>query len=71
MSRRSQTKLIHEGKYAAEVEVELLEMDQSWSPFLSIEDAYRLDDIREALKRGDLNSAVKKARAYELMPVSI
>lgn len=71
MSRRSQTKLIHEGKHAAEVEVELLEMDQSWSPFLSIEDAYRLDDIREALKRGDLNSAVKKARVYELMPVSI
>ncbi len=70
MSRRTQTRLIHEGKYVAEVEVELLDTDQSWSPFLSIEDAYRLDDVREALWRGDLETASKRARVYELTPVS-
>ena len=30
----------------AEVEVELLEDDTGWSPYLSVEDAYKLDDIK-------------------------
>jgi hypothetical protein len=35
---------VHEGKYAAEVDVELLEDETQWSPYLSVEDAYKLDD---------------------------
>ncbi len=45
-------KLIHEGQYLAEVKVELLVTDDEWSPYLSVEDAYKLDDVREALKKG-------------------
>jgi hypothetical protein len=40
---RKRTKLIHEGKYAAEVQVELIEDDTAWSPYLSPEDVRRLD----------------------------
>ena len=54
----------------AEVEVELLEDDTGWSPYLSIEDAYKLDDVREAVRRGDLESAAKYGRIYELRPVA-
>ena len=54
MSTRKRTKLIHEGSYVAEVDVELLEEPEGWSPYLSLEDAYRLDDVREALRRGDV-----------------
>jgi hypothetical protein len=54
MKRRSHTKLVREGRYVAEVEVELIETDEGWSPYLSLEDAYKLDDVREALRRGDI-----------------
>ena len=55
MKKRVRTKLVHEGKYVAEVDVELLESEDEWSPYLSLDDAYKLDDIRDALRRGDVN----------------
>jgi hypothetical protein len=70
MKKRHQTKLVHEGGYVAEVDVELIEADEGWSPYLSVEDAYRLDDIRDALRRGDLQTAVKLARVFKLTPIS-
>jgi hypothetical protein len=70
MSKRRYTKLIHEGKYVAEVEVEMIFTDEGWSPYLSLDDAYKLDDIRETLKRGDIKSATKLGKIYTLTPVS-
>ncbi|MBF0388101.1 MAG: hypothetical protein HQL20_09665 [Candidatus Omnitrophica bacterium] len=69
MTTRKQVKFLHEGKYAAEVMVELLDTEVGWSPCLSLDDAMKLDDIREALKRGDLAAAEKQARVFELTPV--
>lgn len=69
MSKRLK-KLLHEGEYAAEVEVELITADEGWSPYLSPEDAERLDSVREALRRGDLHAASRYARIYHLTPVS-
>ena len=66
---RSRTKLIHEGQYAAEVEVELLEGEEGWSPYLSLEDAEKLDEVRRALRREDLKRASQLARVFELTPV--
>ena len=71
MSKRRRTKLIHEGSYVAEVDVELLEEPEGWSPYLSLEDAYRLDDVREALRRGDLKTAAKNSRVFSLTPVAV
>ncbi len=70
MKRRKKTKYLHEGRYVAEIEVELVEDEGGWSPYLSIDDAYRLDDVRDALRQGDLNSAAKYGRIYELRPVA-
>jgi hypothetical protein len=70
MKKRHHTKLVHEGGYVAEVDVELIEADEGWSPYLSVEDAYKLDDIRDALRRGDLQTAVKFARVFKLTPIS-
>lgn len=70
MKRRQKSKYVHEGQYVAEVDVELLEDETSWSPYLSVEDAYKLDDVRDALRRGDLESAAKYGRIYELRPVA-
>lgn len=69
MNRRHM-KLVHEGEYAAEVEVELITTDEGWSPYLSLEDAERLDAVREALRRGDVRAASRDARVFHLTPVS-
>ncbi len=71
MERTLYMKLVHEDKYIAEVEVELIDTDEGWSPYLSLEDAYKLDDVREALRRGDIKSAARLARVYTLTPVAI
>ena len=64
------TELVHEGRYAAEVDVELEYDDESWSPTMSIEDARKLERVRLALRRGDPSQAAKEARVFELTPVS-
>ncbi len=70
MKTRRQTKLVHEGGYVAEVEVELVETESGWSPYLSLDDAYKLDDVREALRRGDISAAMRLSRVYMLTPVT-
>ena len=70
MRKRRHTKLVHEGQYVAEVDVELVETDEGWSPYLSLEDAYKLDDVRAALRRGDVKSAARLSRVFTLIPVS-
>jgi len=69
MSTRKRTKYVHEGKYVAEVNVELIEDKTEWSPYLTVEDACRLDDVRNALRRGDVPTASKLARVFRLEPV--
>ena len=71
MKKRYQTKLVHEGQYVAEVDVELVDTGDGWSPYLSLEDAYKLDDVREALRRGDVRNAVRLARVFTLTPVAV
>ena len=70
MKKRKRTKLIHVGNYVAEVDVELLEDEDGWSPYLTIEDALKLEDVREALKRGDLEEASRLARVYTISPLT-
>jgi hypothetical protein len=69
MNKRRHTKLIHEGNYVAEVEIEMIYTDEGWSPYLSVDDACRLDDVIEALRLGDLKSASRLAKVYTLTPV--
>jgi hypothetical protein len=67
---RKTVKLIHEGRYAAEVPVELIEDDTGWSPYLSLEDAKKLDAVRLALRRGEVVEAAKLGIVFELTPVA-
>jgi hypothetical protein len=62
---------MHEGQYAAEVEVELIEAETGWSPYLSLEEAQKLDTVREALRQGDLKRASQLARVFKLTPVTM
>jgi nucleoside-diphosphate-sugar epimerase len=67
MTRRT-VKLVREGKYAAEVPIDLIEDGTGWSPYLSIEDA--IDAVRIALRNGDVAGAARHGRVFELLPVS-
>ena len=69
MTARRHTRFVREGSYAAEVDVELIEEDNGWSPYLSLDDARKLDDVRQALRRGDLEAASRLARVFSLTPV--
>jgi len=71
LRKRRFTKLLHEGEYVAEVDIELLYEDEGWSPYLSLEDAQKLDDVREALRRGDLKTATLNARVYSLTRIAL
>lgn len=65
------TKLVHEGEFVAEVEVALVITDDEWSPYLSLQDAYKLDDVRLALRQGDLETASRLSRVFRLTPVAV
>ncbi len=67
---RKTNKLVREGKYAAEVPVDLIEDETAWSPYLSLDDARKLDTVRIALRAGDLAAASKLGRVFELTPVA-
>ncbi|OVE80485.1 hypothetical protein BVY01_00215 [bacterium I07] len=71
MNTKKHTKFIHEGQYVAEVDIELIDSEEGWAPYLSLDDAKRLDQIRIALRRGDLKFASKHAKVYSLTPVLI
>jgi hypothetical protein len=71
MEKQRQTvKLIREGHYLAEVRVTLIEDETGWSPYLSPEDAMKLDAVRQALKQGDIETAKRHGRVFELLPIS-
>jgi hypothetical protein len=71
MKKRRRTKLVYVGQYVAEVDVELIDMDKGWASYLSLDDAYKLDDIRDALRRGDVKSAARLARIFTLTPIAV
>ena len=70
MTHRKHTKMVHEGKYAAEVEVEIIDSENSWSPYLSLEDARKLDQVRQLLRDEDIDKAKTLAKVYILKPVA-
>ena len=49
--------------------MDLIPDDSAWGPYLSSEDAQKLDRVRLALRRGDVSAAAKEAKVFELMPV--
>ena len=69
MSTRKKVKLVQEGHYVAEVDVDLIEDETGWSPYLCPEDAYKLDEVRDALRNREFKEASGLSRVYEMRPV--
>jgi len=68
--KRQTIRVIIEGKYAAEVPIELLEDETGWSPYVTFDDASKVVDVRRALRRGDIATASKFGKVYELLPLT-
>lgn len=67
------TRLVEEGGYVAKVPVTLIyETDEptNWGPYLSADDALKLDAVRAALKRGDIADAARYGEVFELNKVA-
>jgi hypothetical protein len=69
MTKRRISKLVHVNEYIAEVDVELIYTEDDWSPYLSTEDALKLDDVRDALMDKDIKRASQLSRVYKLLPI--
>jgi hypothetical protein len=70
MKTKQHVKLIQVGEYVAEVEVELIYTEQEWSPYLSLHDALKLDEVRELLQQGEVELAARFARIFKLTPIT-
>ena len=71
MNSKPTRRLVREGEFVAEVDVDLIDAEGGWAPYLSLADAYRLDDVREALRAGDTSRASRLAsRLYRLTPLT-
>ena len=72
MSVRSTSRLVRGGEFAAKIDVELVEADGGWAPYLKLEDAYKLDDVPDALCAGDIARASRITdRVYRLTPLHV
>ncbi|GIL01594.1 MAG: hypothetical protein BroJett030_14930 [Alphaproteobacteria bacterium] len=73
-ARREQViKLVEEGGYVAKVPVTLIYESNdptNWGPYLSADDALKLDEVRQALKRGDIAAAARHGEVFELTKVA-
>lgn len=70
MIRNKRKYRVYEDQYVAEVKVEFITTGDEWSPYLSLEDADKLDDVREGLRQENLQIATKLANVFRLTPVA-
>jgi hypothetical protein len=72
MIKENRIELVRVGNHAVEVPVEVMieEGDGGWSPYFSLDEAKKLENVRLALQRGDLAEAAKHGRLFELLPIS-
>ena len=70
MSERRTQRLVKEGPYIAEVDVDADRDRPRMVALRFSQDVRKLDDVRLALRRGDLAAAARLGRVYELKPVA-
>jgi hypothetical protein len=59
--------IIHEGRFAAEVSYHETNDGSPFGLTVSKEDAFKLDRVRLALRRGDVAAAARDAKVYEML----
>jgi hypothetical protein len=70
MRKKHSIEFIREGRFLAEVPVELLEDETDWSPYFAPEEVNKLDAVRVALRAEDVATASRYAKVFEVVPVA-
>jgi hypothetical protein len=68
--RANITKRLRHGSLMAEVKVKVAADDGAWGPYLSLDDAEKLERVDSALRRGDIKAAAKEAKIYEVLALA-
>ena len=64
------TEYVREGQYLAEVEVACLFDERRFTSKIRDGEAEKLENVRRAMRAGDLKAAAKLATIYELSPIA-
>ena len=70
MKTEASVKLVQQGNLVAKIPVTLIHDETGWSPYLSHEDMLKLDDVREAIRRGDVAEAARFGHVFEMTQVA-
>ena len=64
MNARSTKRLVREGEFVAEVQVSLVEAEGGWTPYLSLEDAYKLTTCEMGSGRATSSEPLNSPAAF-------
>lgn len=53
-----------------EFEITELAIQNQWAPYISVTDAVKLDQVREALRKGGLYTASQLSHVFRLLPIA-
>ena len=58
--------IVRTGRFYAEVPVSEIPDNGAWGPYLSLDDAQKIERVRIALQTGKIREAAQEAQVYEL-----
>ena len=67
----SNFEIVRAGDFLAEVPVAEIPDNGAWGPYLSLDDALKIERVRIALERGNFKEAAHEAQLYELKPLAM
>lgn len=71
METSTKTKRIYVGDVMAEIDVAMSDEPEAWGPHIDPSELDRIDQLRRALKSGDLKAASEPARLYSVKPLAM
>jgi hypothetical protein len=71
MGTSTKTKRIYVGDVMAEIDVVMSDEPDAWGPHIDPSELDRIDQLRRALKAGDLKAASEEARLYSIKPLAM
>jgi len=69
MTTHTNRTLIRDGDLVAEVQVLLSDDHEDWGPTMSLDDAAKVDRVRQAMRQKNYDEVRMLAKLYRLVPV--
>lgn len=69
MKQYTAQRLVRDGDLVAEVEIKLEKHDHEWGPTMSMDDALKLDTVRDAMRQKNYDAVRTLGKLYRLTPI--